>query len=402
MTEQIREAIKLSPEQLEQLREATQNGAGNYPAGYALIHGWIKDNPAAQKDGTVFWFEQAKGINGDDSLSARFIRRHTDNGLDLGGVSHSERMNMQVLSNTIARNVTQDVLKAGAVEPLAEIIHRDISVALDKGKVPLGGWGGSFYYWDMPFKADGDFKFPRDADGTYHTVGEEIIKRGELPLLINASSQTVAEMQRAGELPMKDWGMALKTGFDAGLPLQYQTEIGVRAAAIIGTQEVQELKDDAGKNFHQLEKNLRCFAIPSMPDCPGAGAQLTPPSTVPNGLDKILENPSHPLVLQALQGVEKLPADSFATSQERQNAGAALGAKAAMEGFSHIDQVIENADRTKLLAMQGVQNDPARLRAHIDKADAIIQPMEVSMAQLPSALSNQTELAQAPKKMMMA
>lgn len=63
MTEQIRDAIKLSAQQVEQVRNATQNGSGNYPAGYALIHSWIKDNSAAQKDGTAFWFEQAAGIN---------------------------------------------------------------------------------------------------------------------------------------------------------------------------------------------------------------------------------------------------------------------------------------------------------------------------------------------------
>jgi hypothetical protein len=111
----------------------------------------------------------------------------------------------------------------------------------------------------------------------------------------------------------------------------------------------------------------------------------------------------HPLMQQALVGIDKLPADSFNTPQERENAGTALGAKAAMEGFSHIDQVIENADRTKLLAVQGVQNDPARLRAHIEKADAIAQPVEVSMALLHKSVPENTqELTKAPRAMVMS
>lgn len=94
MTDRIRDPIPLSPQQVKALREATHNNTGNYPAGYALVHGWIKDNPAAQRDGTVFWFEQARGINQNDSLSASFIRRHTENGLDLANVPMNKRLPM--------------------------------------------------------------------------------------------------------------------------------------------------------------------------------------------------------------------------------------------------------------------------------------------------------------------
>jgi hypothetical protein len=93
----------------------------------------------------------------------------------------------------------------------------------------------------------------------------------------------------------------------------------------------------------------------------------------------------HPLMQQALMGIDKLPADSFSTPQERHNAGTALGAKAATDGFTQIDRVVENTDRTKLLALQGMQNDPAHMRTHIEKADAITQPVAVSVAQLRDA-----------------
>ena len=194
MAHQIRDPINLTHEQIEQLRRTTQNGTSNYPAGYDLIYNWIKDNPVAQQDGTAFWFEQARGINGDDSLSARFIQRHTDNGLDIVGVPNSQRLDMQDLSNKIANSVINDVLKHGQVAALPEILDKDISIALDKGNVRLGGWGGSFYYWDMPYKPD-DYTgkgYPRHSDGTYKTVGDEIVRRGEVPLLLETSSRTVA------------------------------------------------------------------------------------------------------------------------------------------------------------------------------------------------------------------
>ena len=111
MTDRIRDPIPLSQQQVEALRTATRNNTGNYPAGYALVHDWIKDNPAAKADGTVFWFEQARGINQNDSLSARFIRRHTENGLNLGNVPLDKRLPMQELSNRIARRVTEDLLE---------------------------------------------------------------------------------------------------------------------------------------------------------------------------------------------------------------------------------------------------------------------------------------------------
>jgi hypothetical protein len=110
----------------------------------------------------------------------------------------------------------------------------------------------------------------------------------------------------------------------------------------------------------------------------------------------------HPLMQQALMGIDRLPADSFNSPQERQNAGTALGAKAAVDGFTQIDRVIENTDRTKLLAVQGVQNDPAQLRTHIEKADAIAQPVAVSVAQLQKAAPENTpELAQTPRAIVM-
>lgn len=235
MGDSIRQPIALSEQQVEQLRRTTQNGTTNFPAGYDLIYGWIKNNKAAQEDGTVFWFEQARGINGDDSVSARFIRRHTENGLDIAGVPKSERMNMQDLSNEIARRVTRDVLRESEVPALPVILSRDISVALNEGKVKLGGWGGSFYYWDMPFKPD-DHKgpgFPKDPDGSYRTVGEEIERRYQVGMLVEASSRTLAQMVINKEIGVRDIDDVLSTSFNAGAPAMVKARIGERTAEIL-------------------------------------------------------------------------------------------------------------------------------------------------------------------------
>jgi hypothetical protein len=97
MSDQLRRPIPLTDAQLAELSRITNSGKGNFAAGYALVHQWIKDNPAAQEDGTAFWFEQAQGINGNNSLSARFIRRHTENGQDAANIANDIRLPMQKL-----------------------------------------------------------------------------------------------------------------------------------------------------------------------------------------------------------------------------------------------------------------------------------------------------------------
>ena len=276
MAEPMRAAIALTPAQLQQLHAATQGGQAHFPKGYALIHDWIKDDPAAQRDGTVFWFAQARGINGDDSLSARFIRRHTENGLDATGVPHGQRKDMQALSNDIAKKVLNDILKEGDVKPLADILHRDISIALDDGKVSLGGWGGAFYYWDMPFKSPDQPNYPRKADGSYHTVGDEIVRRGELPLLLATSAQTIAEMVQAGDIRWQDRGQVLDTAWNAGMPAPFKLLVSVRAAEILGRDTAQTLQDDLQRNYRELREEISCFLFRDLPQCPEAGARLTP------------------------------------------------------------------------------------------------------------------------------
>ena len=245
MGNDIRQPIPLTERQIEQLRETTQNGTTNFPAGYNLIYGWIKNNEAAKEDGTAFWFEQARGINSGDSLSSRYIRRHTENGLDIAGVPDSERVDMQTLSDKIARNVTRDVLREGEVPALPVILSRDISVALNDGNVKLGGWGGSFYYWDMPYKPDSHRGpgFPRDTDGSYRTIGDEIISRGEVGLMVDASSRTMSQMVMSREIKLSDIDDMGKTAWNAGVPADIKGRIAARTVEILGRAGIEIIDD---------------------------------------------------------------------------------------------------------------------------------------------------------------
>lgn len=269
MTDRIRDPIPLSEVQLQALRAATNNGTDHFPEGYALVHDWIKNNPAAVADGTVFWFEQARGINNDDSLSARFIRRHTENGLDAAKVPLSDRLPMQDLSNRIAERVTGELLRHGKVPPLANILDNDIRIAIERGSVPLGGWGGSFYYYDMPFKPDeedmparpglrtlpGEY-FPRKPDGSYHTVGDEIEARGERDLLVQTSAKTAADMMIAGEISRSDLPEMLETNWNAGMPREMKAEVALLAGKMVADHHLDPLREipDA---LRQLPEDLQ-------------------------------------------------------------------------------------------------------------------------------------------------
>lgn len=189
---------------------------------------------------------------------------------------HEQRKDMQAPSNDIARKVINDVLDEGEVKPLADILHRDISIALDDGKVSLGGWGGAFYYWDMPFKEKDQDEYPRNPDGSYHTVGDEIVRRGELPLLLATSAQTIPEMVQAGDIRWQDRGQVLDTAWNAGMPMPYKALVGARASELLGRDTAHTLQDDLQRNYRELQEQIGCFFFRDLPQCPQAGASLTP------------------------------------------------------------------------------------------------------------------------------
>ncbi len=136
-------------------------------------------------------------------------------------------------------------------------------------------------------------------------------------------------------------------------------------------------------------------------------AAVSPPSQLVaparNDQAPLLSNPSHPdhaLYQQALAGMEKLPATTFKSEQERQNAAASMAFEAKVTGLTKIDTVALSTNGSGLFAVQGAMTDPAHHRIYVDKAQASAQSVEKSTQQLQqdNLLSVQAVQTQEPQK----
>ena len=126
----------------------------DYAGAYDYITSQIEGLDSVDGD-TKYWFEQAAGINrNDDTPANTFIRAFTKYGLAVDGIVATDEM-LQGISDTIGRNVVGDVLRQGGIPKFNNLVTADIRVALGKGGQTIGGWGGSFYFWNLPFGSNG-------------------------------------------------------------------------------------------------------------------------------------------------------------------------------------------------------------------------------------------------------
>ncbi|WP_242107758.1 peptidoglycan-binding domain-containing protein [Luteimonas aquatica] len=99
----------------------------------------------------------------------------------------------------------------------------------------------------------------------------------------------------------------------------------------------------------------------------------------------LVSNPDHPdhaLYRQALAGLEKLDAGTFASAEERRNAAAALVAEAKLRGMRQIDHVSLDAGGGSAVAIQGKPQEEEAQRIRMDLKPAGAQPLERSSLQL--------------------
>ncbi|MBN7827663.1 hypothetical protein J0A66_20700 [Bowmanella dokdonensis] len=123
---------------------------GNYAGAYSYILGEIQGLNGVD-DVTKFWFEKAIEINlNKDTPANTWIRAFTTKGLALDGIIATPEM-LQGISDSIAQNVITDVLRSGGVPNFNQLVVADIRVALSNGGQTIGGWGGSSYFWDLPY-----------------------------------------------------------------------------------------------------------------------------------------------------------------------------------------------------------------------------------------------------------
>jgi len=118
--------------------------------------------PGSVDKDTDYWYSQAWLINSanQEMPTNQFIRATTEYGLlfdqkDEGQAQTTINHGLQLTSNLIGQNVLQGVLDSHGIQTLSAMISGDIAAAVgdqasSNYRQQLGGWGGTFYYWDVP------------------------------------------------------------------------------------------------------------------------------------------------------------------------------------------------------------------------------------------------------------
>ncbi|WP_152441846.1 hypothetical protein [Pseudoalteromonas sp. THAF3] len=123
----------------------------DYGGAYGYILGEVQGLDGVGADVTKYWFEKTIEINlNQDTPANTWIRAFTTKGLAIDGITATPEM-LQGISNSIAQNVISDVLRSGGVPQFNQLVVSDIRVALSNGGQTIGGWGGSSYFWNLPY-----------------------------------------------------------------------------------------------------------------------------------------------------------------------------------------------------------------------------------------------------------
>lgn len=213
--------------------------SSGFPAAYDYI-GWTLDSMVQTgvniDNDTVYWFKKAAEVNAGTGAAAAFIRSYTANGLAL---SRRATPNMQLLSDDIATQVLTEIVNTGKISPLYKILAKDISGAIERGGVnDLAGWGGSFFYWDLPrIDKDGNplIEGKNGSITDYYTIGDSILRNpAQRSLFVTTATKTLSGMASWGTV-----GASINDLFGTrsallalkALPSDVKTEIldGVRA-----------------------------------------------------------------------------------------------------------------------------------------------------------------------------
>lgn len=214
---------ELSQSDLDYIRSVRESGEDLYRAYDRIVEVVGNDLTDDQR----FWFEQASIVNRQangippdptNNQSATFILSYTDYGLAIDGKSAS----LQDISNNLADRVIRDVLNNGGIPSLDIILTNDISTAILQGGQTIGGWGGSFYYWDLVYTTD-------EYDNPV-TVGEEILADGAeyekfLTSAVVATIATASQNELDGGQTWSEWFEERMAGVNADAPLWVKLDI---------------------------------------------------------------------------------------------------------------------------------------------------------------------------------
>ncbi len=96
-------------------------------------------------------------------------------------------------------------------------------------------------------------------------------------------------------------------------------------------------------------------------------------------------HPAHSLYTQVLHGVRKLPHGTFRSEDEQRNLAVALSIAAHVGGLQKVDHVVLGTNGVNVFAVEGRIDDPAHLRTHVDRVQAMMHPVDQSSLALQQA-----------------
>ena len=220
----------LTLQQKSQLQIYLDPQTRNYPAAYRLILSALPTTGDESLVKTRYWFAEAANINENNGASAAniFIRAYTKTGLAIS-LQDSSDNKLQATSNLIAETLLREILINGAVSPVSQFLHHDISQALSAGGQSIGGWAGAAFFWNEPYRDPATQKMT--------TVGA----------LIQRSPDEMSKFLLASAAGLK--AVALKIDFDGNLtsgelPLSALVEIG-RSFSLIPVKTAIEILQSA-------------------------------------------------------------------------------------------------------------------------------------------------------------
>ena len=227
-----RRNLEFNESQKAELRRKIGSGKGAYVESYKYLHQQVQNrlqNPGLsvaerkELEAKEFWLRKAGEINADDPNSQGnfFIRSVTGNGLRFDDKPAGPEK-IQGNSNRIGAFVMKDVLETGQMPSMQRIIANDaLSVTDEEGRQTLGGWGGSFNYWDMPLSSK-----PGD------TVGDRISNNpSEYEKFISVNARALADTVRKFRLDRypENSAEAIVQGLNAQVPAKIKLQIIDRA-----------------------------------------------------------------------------------------------------------------------------------------------------------------------------
>lgn len=141
--------------QIDVLKQITSSGSENFWQGYTYLQSILSEDTGNAD--FLYWLSKAIEINSNlfESEANTYIRAVTRNGLMFAGEA-ADPEKIQQNSDIIGAQVINDILTNGAVPDVQAIIRNDVRAAITDGGQSIGGWGGSFYYWNLVWNESGE------------------------------------------------------------------------------------------------------------------------------------------------------------------------------------------------------------------------------------------------------